>query len=381
MKNVLLFFAAGALLLTGCIKNETTLVDTPSDQKIVFEAPVVSVATRGSADAAQVGTQADPYSKDEWFTVHAIKHNAPYATGTFDAAIETSNTTASVFMNHVDVKYDESTPGVNGWVAVTGTYVWPKIDYLTFMAYSPAAADKDGTFTYSKNGLAITDYTVKDVGSQYDLMFTDFAKDKKSDAITTGTNYSGVQLTFKHALSSVLFSVGLAQDYSDLTITINSITLNSFKKKGDFAQNLADGDVTSTTSAWTVEDTPTASYTVNTKGVALTYNSGDTTPLDLSGANQNGNYIILMPQDLSDSHTMSVEYTVTPINGTAITETVTIELNDYYYKLGGTGNDIALTKFEMGYQYTFNIKVGVDRIYFAPNVTEWTDAVIDVTID
>ncbi len=372
MKNVLLFFAAGALLLTGCIKNETTLVDTPSDQKIVFEAPVVSVATRGSATEAEVGTQTNPYSTTEWFTVHAIKHTNEYTAGTFAA------NSSPAFMDLVDVQYNSE---YQGWVAVNGTYVWPKVDYLTFMAYSPAAASKDATsFSYSTNGLSINNFTVPAVGKHYDLMFTDFVKNQHSKDMSNGTYYNGVQLTFKHALSSILFNVGLAEDYTDLGITINNITLNNFKKAGSFAQTIADGDVTGTP-VWTVQDTPVADYKVNTVAVPLTYNSGTTTPLELSGTNQNGNYIILMPQVLSDDHTLSVNYTVTPTTGTAITETVTIVLNDYYYKLGGTGSDIALTKFEMGYQYTFNIKVGVDRIYFAPNVTPWTDAVIDVTID
>ena len=355
MKRILLFAAVAGAALASCVKNESESGMTASDSKISFEAPVVGATTRAVTKYGEiVGT----YPTEEDFKVWGWYHEGDYTT--FGDANNgwTNYMTASTAGDPVVVEYD----GTSSWDSATD-YFWPKNGKLTFAAYSPA--DAAGTYTHTANGLQITGFTVAAVGAQYDLMYSDRAYNRTSSTNQyVGNPYTGVDIVFRHALSSIVFKVGTDADYSkaDNDFTIKSITIKNVANAGNFNEGLNDGNNSITRNPqWTVTGEANNNYVAysNETGFTVPENGKDRQePTDAAD-------LILLPQSFATNNSAIVEITYTygsSISG-AIEHTETFQLN----------HATNVQAWEPNKRYTYNIIFGLDKIYFAPVVEAWDD--------
>ena len=353
MKKTLLMMAVAAgAMLTGCVKNETANGGAVSGSKISFEAPAVTGITRAALVPGEIGTG---YDKGEHFSVYALY----FADGTY-----TKFNAGTLYMDDVETAYNtggqywdsESVPGGQA-------YYWPKKGSLTFAAYSPSGAADDCTVAWGATGFTFTDFTVQNnPAAHYDLLFSERAYNKTQSETSSTTYKGGVDITFKHALSSVVFKTKLGDTYEGHTITLKNITLKNTFTKGNFNQGLVDENnaVTTTAAAWSGQNTENTAGYVAFNGAKVI---ASTTAAEPTGATR----LIVLPQELAHNgaNHVTIDVTYSIHNGTTeIDQTATIDVTDPGYNL---------TEFEIGKRYTFTLIFGLDKITFSPEVDPWED--------
>lgn len=361
MKKVLLLAAAAGIVLSGCVKNEPADTFGASDSKITFEAPAVGTTTR--AIPGEIDNSA-AYPENESFNVWGWYHENDYTT------FGDSGNAWTNYMTQADGKPITVAKEGNTWAPETD-YFWPKTGKLTFAAYSPA--DAAGTYTHTADGLQITGFTVPAVGAQYDLMYSDRAYNRTSSTNdykgSATNNYDGVDIVFHHALSSIVFKVGTAEDYStgaDIDFKIKSITIKNVYDAGDFNETLTDG-TTTRQPAWTATGNADAQYVAFTGDFAVPEDGATyTEPRDAAD-------LILLPQSFESNSNAVVEiaYTYGTAASGEIEATETFNLND-------TTNAKA---WEPNKRYTYRIIFGLDKITFAPIVENWEDVTVEPDIE
>ena len=355
MKRILLFAAVAGAALASCVKNESESGMTASDSKISFEAPVVGTSTRA---VTKYGEIVGAYPTEESFKVWGWYHEGDYTSfGDTDNGWKNYMTDATG--NPIAVEYD----GTSSWDSATD-YFWPKTGKLTFAAYSPA--DAAGTYSHTANGLQIEDFTVAAVGAQYDLMYSDRAYNRTSSTnlyptgTTTPNPYTGVDIVFRHALSSIVFTVGTDADYSkaDNDFKIKSITIKNVYGAGEFNEGLTDG-TTDRTPVWTATGDANNEYVAFSGGFTVPENGKDRQ--EPTGAAD----LILLPQSFATNNSAIVEIKYTYGTGASgeIENTETFQLN----------HATNVQAWEPNKRYTYNIIFGLDKIYFAPVVEAWDD--------
>ena len=377
MKKFFFLAALAGAALVSCTKNDPAVNE--EQQLITFASPVVSLNTKSATEVWNNYPTAEEYNFAVWakYFVDGSYENDTYKTGTYKTW-EAGQT----YMNEVVVKY-----GNNTW-APAQNYYWPKNGSLTFIAYAPtniqAITDVNG------NGIQITGHTVATTPKdQLDILFSERAYNKQKvddDTVAEGTTgsqpgnandpYTGVHLSFKHALSSILFNIKTKEDYStaSTTITLKKIEVHQAVSKGSFNQNLADKngatttDADATAPAWTFDTTPVrANYVVDkTADIKLSTTAYYPTGITNTTAATNGlraTDLILLPQNLAGV-TLRVEYTIK--NSDAGSQ----ELAQIAELPLSTTNVAA---WEMGKRYIYNIIIGLDTIYFEPYVQDWVD--------
>ena len=357
MKKVLLLAATAGIVLSSCVKNEPANTFGASDSKITFEAPVVGATTR-----AEAGEINDTYPTEESFNVWGWYHENDYTTFG-DEGNGWSN-----YMTGTNGEPLTVTNNGNTWATATD-YFWPKTGKLTFAAYSPA--DAQGTFTHSATGLSITGFTVSAVGAQYDLMYSDRAYNRTSSsnnyAGEAENPYSGVDIVFHHALSSIVFTTGTNGNYSsnaDMAFSIKKITIKNVANSGDFKENLTDG-TTNRTPAWENQGAAQTEYVafegnfnVPVDGTFAEPKPADADPTDL----------ILLPQSFENNAdaVVLVEYTYKTAASDEILATETFQLKSATNATAWVPNT----------RYTYRIIFGLDKITFAPVVEPWDDVTV-----
>lgn len=356
MKKTLLFAVAASVALAGCVKNDPANGGSvASDAKISFDAPAVGAVTRAVA-----GEIANPYNPDEHFTVYALHFADEY----------TSFNDGAFYMAGVETAYD---PAGNCWnsESVTGgkTYYWPKNGSLTFQAYSPSDARTDCMVRWMETGFTFDNFTVAAVGQQYDLMFSNRSYNRTSSMNQSGDNtYNGVDITFKHALSSIVFKVGTDADYAgaDLDFKVKKIEIQGVNNKGNFNENLTDGNNENTRNPEWTDQTGAVNYIAFEGSFAVPENGTDR--VEPTGAAD----LILLPQLIPDGAMVVVEYTIETMTSGEITQTATFELKP------NTDNNT----WTLGKRYTYNIIFGgMEKIYFAPVVEDWDDVESNVDFE
>ena len=353
MKKFFFIAVLAGAALVSCTKNEPAA--TKAEQQISFAAPVVSLNTKAATEVW------NNYPTTNDFAVWGH-----YYSGNYD---EFEN--GAVYMDDVRV----ASNGVT-WTPAT-PYYWPKNGSLTFIAYAPSTVDA----SVGASGIMIDDYTVTNVAAnQADLLFSERAYNKKAlddkatGGTTTGDNpgvtadpYTGVHISFKHALSSILFTAKLSNTYSGTTITLKKIELTGINSVGDFNQGLADNGTAVTNreaDLWTNEDEP-ITYTVSTDKVLDTtpyYTCNGTTTAPNNSNGTRATDFILLPQAIGANAKLKVTYTIKNGEGAAITQALEVALKS------------SVAEWKWGYRYIYNIIVGLDEISFEPYVADWADA-------
>ena len=289
-----------------------------------------------------------------------------YYSGTYDTFAK-----GTVYMNNVTVTHNGAT-----WTPSTA-YYWPKNGSLTFIAYAPSSVNA----SVGASGIQIANYTVSNTASnQVDLLFSERAYNKQAlddtvadangttgaDASYTADPYTGVHISFKHALSSILFTARTSQAYTGTTITLKKIELTKINSVGTFNQGLADqpAAVTSPTAdLWTGETTD-ITYTVTANQVLsttlyYTCDGSSTGPQVTTG--KRATDFILLPQTIAADAKIKVTYTIKNGDSAAIEQVLETNLKS------------SVTEWKWGYRYIYNIIVGLGEISFEPYVAPWED--------
>ena len=346
MKKSFLLAAFAGILLAGCTSDEQTEVATSrTDNPIVFNSPIVNAQTR----AAVAGEQPvdGKYSTSESFHVYGVWSESDLA----------SWGTATPYMN-TDVTYKEiSTDITENYWASDVTYYWPKDGKLSFAAYSPAECS--GEKSYGANGLTITDFTVDaTTANQYDLMYSERSLNRTSSSQlgsgVTATYKSGVDIQFKHALSSIKFQAKTSEDYSNTTIRIKKIEISGTKYKGTFTEQVVDGSTYRSTPSWAVRSDLTPN-----NYVAYEDGTGNGITISISDRPVQSNDVILLPQTLPDGAQFTITYTIQSQGSNEITQTATQTIKDL------------TATWVMGKRYTYTIVFSLNQIFFTPEVSAW----------
>lgn len=359
-----LFIFSITLLLTlalGCTKQSHPDGGTgdafpvPGEQKISIPCPLVAPSTK-----AWAGEMPLNYSTDESFGVYALY----YPEGNFLGWASTTG--AFIYIDGAEFSYDssinDSTEGSGGWSANPG-YYWPKGGKMTFAAWSPYRAKNDCTISYGSSGLQVTGFTTADKGSeQYDLLYSKRVYDK-ADCSGTSDQYDGIDLLFRHALSSLHFTA--CSSVSTAKIRISKIVIYDIFKSGDFNENVSETTPAtySSSPAWTcdgkakyTEAYPLVVYEDNSGTAALELPLQGSTPLAVG-------FALPIPQDITSAK-MKVYYNVQLGSAEPVpTVSQALELSS------GT-----VTQWNRQTRYTYNLILGAQQIRFSVNVRGWSDS-------
>ena len=359
MKKLFFLAATACVALASCVKNEPA--DSVNEQQLIsFASPVVGLHTKAATEIS------NNFPTDMTFSVWARY----FEDADNDGLYYTEWPDGKVYMNEVTTSYNQS---LGGWAPAT-SYYWPKNGTLTFIAYSPSSmADYASVGT---SGIKFTDYDA--YTNQVDLLFSDRAYDKTAidddvlGSATTGgessvTNdvYAGVHLSFKHALSSILFTAKLDAAYADSEITLTEITLTNIYSVGTFDQDVNDAHSAITSTAfWKPKEGSEKDYTITAEQLLsttayYTCNASTTTPTVANG--KRATDWILIPQGIGEDAMMVVKYTLKSPDSEPINQIAKLPLAS------------TVEEWELGKRYIYNIIIGLDKIYFEPYVANWTD--------
>ena len=391
MKRLILLATMMVAILASCEKHEIrnevlTQIDFTSN---------VGKQTKAIVDNAT-------YSTTQPFGVYAYGHQ---------------NSTITTVMNNVEISQVDRASGQNTvkkWAATYDTkkYYWPNDPTTTinFYAYSPAHNTSNastglkehqvlnGTINHSETiGLSITNYVHKN-------MYVDFmeatpvtgATFSDPDGTASGSNLTNgeVPLTFNHRMTQVLFNITTADTYDDVTFTIEEITLKNIHNCGNYKGQTPAWEQTSVINTsskgiYTIFPADTDNGAVFAEGRVTV--DGDATleaPITLNSTTSSmlTTGVTMIPQTIAKA-------TSTEVAGTDSYKNETVgQMFMIKYKVKGTGvaeetvikhipfrkTDTEVVNWGINKKITYNVKIGLNEIRFAPVVSTWdTDTTPD----
>ncbi|MBR6465961.1 MAG: fimbrillin family protein [Bacteroidales bacterium] len=274
-----------------------------------------------------------------------------YNTGSSTTFVPANIGDYTVFMSNVAVTYNGSGASTPTNYTYSPLRYWPNTkesNRLAFFAYYPYGGagitgfSGYGSFTFEVQTAA---------ASQVDFMISDVEANQMYGSATGGTDIE--KLKFYHMLTQVRFK-GITDAPTGATVKINSLKLTGIVKKGVLAQA-----VSAASSTWTPES-ETDTYTITLKNINLPSNYSDATveAADIAEANQT---LLLLPQTLSSTAKMVVNYTITTTNpARTITEEKELPLNT------------AIPTWTRNQQIVYTLNIGLNPIEFTAQVVDWS---------
>ena len=253
------------------------------------------------------------------------------------------------------------------------TKYWPTQGHIDFLAYAPYDKNTTLNTTVEEKMTSCINFTVENtVTEQKDLLWAN-AKDQTKTK-NSGTNK--VELTFKHALAKIGYTVKLNKVYSNATITLKKITLAGSadeKTNAFYTEGTIDLSKPSSTDLWTPSSTAAKQ---NFKWFSGTQDLGTT-----DYPNPATDCLFVIPQDFSKSTVeggtnadklfVIVEYTIKYTNHN----------DNEMPEMTSTVSSQIKKDFEQGKAYTINLNIGLTPIEFNAEVTDWVTTNGDITVD
>ncbi|MBR4303441.1 MAG: fimbrillin family protein [Bacteroidaceae bacterium] len=236
---------------------------------------------------------------------------------------------------------------------------WPLSGTLGMVAWSPKTETITADYDLENKELILPFVAAGKEANPVDLMYstplTDLTKERHNSANYTGVNGggAGVGITFKHALSQIVVTAKVAQEYAGATFKINSISLQQMNDNATLTVAESGDPVASW--GWD-EDTKlkNALFQILDDEEAVSYTTGDVP--------QVGKAVLVIPQDLENNkQKLVISYSMT-FNNVTTSTTKYVDLN--------SGTNDALTKLDMGKKYTLNLTLYADRILYSPSIEE-----------
>ena len=263
----------------------------------------------------------------------------------------------------------------NTWSGNPARY-WPlTTSTINFLAVTETGGgvDKTDVKFNSTNYAYGAEVVLKDncVYNQNDLMFA-----AGQGTHTQGSVYDKVNMTFKHALAWINFTVKTATPAAGATtgctITVNSITLNNANFNGtlnlvntnfDKEENVTTGDITATwdLTGMTQESIKVPNSSGNAFANAVTLNNEE---------QLFGNGLLVVPDGYAKSFT--INYTLTQGDGTA---------NNYNYTYYLPTPTSGTKAWEMAKKYFYNINITLTEVLVKPGVAKWEDQSSNTPLD
>lgn len=369
MKKYFIIAVAAVVALAACTKNNVD-VTSKLDREINFNT-VAGLATKApisgttySYDLPSFGVFASYLEKDKTWAANKAS--------------------ATRYMDDVEVSFNDTK---DIW-APASTYYWPLEGSLSFIAYSPKAA-ATAAFAEATGMLTLSAFTVNTtVANQVDLLYSSVNADRTMNEsyYTDATNSKnsetaegdkGVNIKFKHALSQVIFKAKTAAEVyaAGMSFKVNNITVNSASTADNMTVvNPADAAAAATITNWNNPNTP-ADYVVrSTDFPNATVATGDGNFLTNQFSDPIGDALLMIP--LADFNTIDPTITVTytlyrKSDALAMgSKTVTVHLSDID---DPTTHTDAITSWQAGKKYVYNLTIDLQKIYFNPTITDWVD--------
>lgn len=263
------------------------------------------------------------------------------------------------------------------WQYTPQKYWIPNYTYR-FCAYYPTTEgvtiEGDYTTTLSLKGYKVD----PDYSKQGDLMISDVRECKTPELISETP--SAVQLSFRHLLTNIRFSVAKSEGTtSDIVVT--NVLLSNVKNTSIFTMTSTDSGNSWSVGEWTA---PTGSVTYNSRAVSkevpvATYNS---TTSQWEWDTEDGivwDGFVAIPQTINkkgvanaDKVSVTVEYSSTPEGGTATVRRVTSDL-----PISDAGQ-----VWQMNKRVTYRLMINEDNVikFGKPSVESWGTAQASGTI-
>ena len=277
---------------------------------------------------------------------------------------------ASVF-EAVEVEYDETN---TKWSYSPLRYWDPAYDKYTFFAVWPKDILASGT--YAQTGLFATT-TLTFNGADEPLLIAQ----KKTVA---KANYNQVvPLVFKHMGALVDIKVKKHEDLATATLSVTGITLSNIKTKGTFAVASYDGSDnpvgTAGVSGWTPDGTPTVANFTHASGTSATLPAtlAATTLPTITGCNtataaELVNNLVVMPQALDGTQTLTITYTITDASNIVNTYAPDpIGLDKFDNTDNKSNASTFITSWLPGYHYTLYVTINANAIEFSASIADW----------
>lgn len=350
--NKVAMMLISALLMVSCA------LDNPVEkQEIMTFQPVVNKVRASKAIA-----QSTNYLETESFCISAF-----YFTNQNDATPQTNYIKSNV-VSH------------NGTVWNTPVdYYWPLSGYMDFKAYSPASLSSQGAKIEYSNGVSISNYKIDSFeDTQVDFMYSIPLADK----ITNAGHPEEVDITFKHALTQVAFTVEPQKYFTTtaadgttnhVTITIDKLSLKQMYHIGSFKQNPnPQWDVYDESDTYTVPCL--IDYTLLNKdpgqGTKLQYDGTTPTSVPVELDENTDLAALLIPQTLNEKAALDVSYSVTQSTKKGEVEIVPPYTVTFSNSIQIQGNPKQV--LEMGKKLVYNIRIGLDAISLEATYGDWS---------
>lgn len=363
----LFYFAAAAVALAACAKNEVIPVNSGENQEITF-----NVAPKTKADPAQDKDGHKEFGKGNVFASWA--YYLPEGK-TWDANSGENYVEPKEYISGAKISYNTTE---NVWKAEK-SYYWPKDGgKLTFFAYSLSKGNLELNQTGEPSGFGC-DATVGINGaidlqtnSNTDFLVADIAKDRTSNesTYTSVSGVNGVPTLFRHQLSWIVFRVK-AGNYVDKEFKLKSITFKgvyhaaTYNQKVGFVPTSVNSDISYTKKEQLVPTTDYADVTVATTDhwlyIPQTFVKG-------SDAKTNA-YIEV-------KYTITTSKTSTNTEGQKVKQDIVTEDVTKQIFLNPTKGTAMFEEWKRGKKYTINLTFTLDEILWDPAVQDWEDVTI-----
>lgn len=388
------FAAMFGMSFTACSNNDDDLAQAGIDQvgakkAITFDGYLNNIPTTRGYAAADGDVQTSGISV--W---------------AFNATTKTAinNSTGTYFMGGYSAGLAHTWDGSNNWFKAASDYFWPEYN-LNFVALTPQSGGGIGAITCSQAAAAgdpaVPSKPVMTVAIDVPLTTessgtygADTQKDIMIASIEDQTPLStgSAALTFKHALSQIVFKGGVDGQTTIHKAVVKSIKLVNVASDGTITYTAASdafasgslGDQTKTYAANIIKTDVTAS-------IGNADPSDDETPDDITGQDDNATgrdyQLMIMPQTSVTctgvgTQGVNVSQKDAPTAGTYLLVNADLYANgDNVNKVISNTTNVYIplesTTWAPGYKYTYLLKFGDNLLHpitFTATVAEWTDA-------
>lgn len=388
------FAAVFGMSFTACSNNDDDLAQAGIDQvgakkAITFDGYLNNIPTTRGYAAADGDVQTSGISV--W---------------AFNATTETAinNSTGTYFMGGYSAGLAHTWDGSNNWFKAASDYFWPEYN-LNFVALTPQSGGGIGAITCSQAAAAgdpaVPSKPVMTVAIDVPLTTessgtygADTQKDIMIASIEDQTPLStgSAALTFKHALSQIVFKGGVDGQTTIHKAVVKSIKLVNVASDGTITYTAASdafasgslGDQTKTYAANIVNTDVTAS-------IGNADPADDETPDDITGQDDNATgrdyQLMIMPQTSVTctgvgAQGVNVSQKDAPTAGTYLLVNADLYANgDNVNKVISNTTNVYIplesTTWAPGYKYTYLLKFGDNLLHpitFTATVAAWTDA-------
>ena len=351
----LFYFAAAAVALAACAKNEVIPVNSGENQEITF-----NVAPKTKADP-----QTEAFSTDNVFASWA--YYLPKGAGTNPNNWADNWNVRSVAKEYISNSTIMHMDGV--WKNNATSYYWPKDGKLTFFAYSLNRGDltliHNGGASYpiechnAENAYGINATIDLTENQNLDLLVAEIATNKTENE--TFHNINGVPTLFKHKFSRVQFAVRKKDNCKDASITLKSIKFNNVAYAGHYSQ-----------------------YNKNSEGSFIKDYCKETDAKTSLGYTSDAFEVESVTDFVPITKTSEINYIYMPQNFKKVTEEsqiATIEIKYTVQFRDGISEDFTrflkvkdiFESWDVGKKYTFNLIFSLNEITWAPAVQDWED--------